>query len=543
MDDVEDDYESEGGIVGRVKAILLAPLRILLSPTLLRTYLRTLLILVTSSILFGAAVIAYSAFYYKFIPVKGVEVPVYLQYSSSSSSSDAVRVPASSQPPWDNAQAAANAGAGAGAKAGVLHPHPHGIANIHGLTSRQKYDVTVQIVLPRSEKNLGIGNWMVGLEMRGPVTMGGGVKSLLGWGEEWDVDDFSAGGEGAVRRGRESVGGDSDGFGFATGTGSGTGSGTGAGAGAGAGAAAGHIKDNLQSSSHSSSTQKPLTLARSLRPAILTYRSPAVSLAYRLLRLPLYVLDLHTESETIDIRMMEGVEFDKGWRNVPSSLKLEIRARAPLDVYRVTVRFAARLEGLRWVMHNHRVISAVLFTSLFWGVEMGVLLGTWGVAVLLFSGSGSGRAIKDEGVDEDGHRERKKIKKEASASASGTITPKLEPDDERDSDDEPETPLSDTSHTFPTLSSQRPLHYSSATSLSDHAQASPEAAAFVQRVKRERGGTPGLEDVPSARTEAEADDEDEEEGYRDSGIGTSVESAREGLGLARRRSQRGFKDG
>jgi hypothetical protein len=151
---------------------------------------------------------------------------------------------------------------------------------------------------------------------------------------------------------------------------------------------------------------------------------------------------------------------------------------------------------------------------------------------------------------------RKKIKKDA----SGAITPKTE----RDSDDDEE--LSDTSRTFPTLSSQRRLHYSShspasPTSPVDHAHASPGAAAFVDKIKKERGTTPRLEDVPAgnARTEAEADDEygdgfvSDEPGPwtggeraawadRDSGIGTGVESSREREGVSRRKSSRGLGD-
>ncbi|KAF2267950.1 hypothetical protein CC78DRAFT_530372 [Lojkania enalia] len=446
MEDTEEDFKERRTISQYITDKLLAPIRIILSPALLRTYLRTALILLTSSILFAIAVIAYTWFYYSYIPVRGISVPVYLQFS-----------PAHAQP-------------------GVLdHIHethmkpPYGIANVAGLVSRQKYDVVVTIDVPRSQRNLELGNWMVGIEMRGPGVAGGGVKKFLGFGEEWDVDDFSYGPEsGRVRE----------------------------------------VRSGEQQ-------EKPVVLARSRRPALLTFRSWMTETVYRGLRLPVYVLGWGDERERVVVRMMEGVQFDKGWRNVPASLRLEVRSKLPLEVYQVSVRFTAQLEGLRWVMHHYRLTSFAIFTSAFWGVEMTLVLLTWGFFTLVF---GTMREVRPE---EEIKVEPETIKTEPESSA-------------------PLTPLSDTSRTFPTLPSQRPLHYSSA-----------EGA----RVKDECP-TPKLEDIPP-HTEAEADDEDEDADFiveepvpnsaanilTDSGIGTSMESSREGdRGLVRRRSG-GNKDG
>lgn len=320
---------------------------------------------------------------------------------------------------------------------------------------------------------------MLGLEMRGPTTIGGGVKGMLGWEEEWDVDDYSQGPNAGSMT--EKVAGDGI---------------------VGAGA-----------------VEKPVVLARSRRPAILTYRSWMTELAYRALRLPLYMIGWGQESEKVEVRMMEGVDFDKGWRNVPSSLRLEIRSRTPLEVYRIAVRFAARLEGLRWIMYNYRLSSFVVATSVFWGVEMSVVLLTWLAFSLCFGAAGE---------QEEDAGDRKKIKLE-----SGAITPKTEPPDS-----EPATPLSDTSRTFPTLSSHQRLHYTSP----------PDERS---KAKEERE-TPRLEYLPVKRDE-EADDEDDDESadflleepvprsgegvLTDSGIGTSLESSVEArTGLSRRRS-------
>lgn len=249
-------------------------------------------------------------------------------------------------------------------------------------------------------------------------------------------------------------------------------------------------------------------------------------LAYRALRLPLYVIGWGQESEKVDIQMMEGVDFERGWRNVPSSVRLEIRSRAPLEIYSVVVRFVAKLEGIRWFMYRYRFTSFAVFTGMFWVVEMSVVLLTWGIFAFCFSGP-------SEEEDEDTET-RKKIKQD-----SGAVTPKTEP-----AESEPPTPLSETPRTFPTLSSQQPLHYSS-------------SPGEKPRIKEERR-TPGLEDMPvKEEAEAEADDEDDESAdfimeeplpstaagaLTDSGIGTSLESSVERRsGLSRRRSG-GTKD-
>jgi seipin len=398
-----------------------------------------LLLLLTSSLLFAAAVIAYTSFYYAYIPIRGLQVPIYLQYEHSPSVTSLHDTPALDV---------------------RIPKQPYGIANVDGLISRQKYDVEVTVVLPRSENNLAAGNWMIGLDMRGPGTRSPGIKSTLGWEDDWEVEDYSQGPNFGITK--ESI-----------------------------------SKDEAVQGS----MQKTEVLARSRRPSILTYRSWLTERCYRALRLPLYVVGLGTESETVSVMVMEGVQFDKGWRNVPTSMRLELRSKIPLEVYRVSVRFVAKLEGLRWVMYTHRLTSAAVFIAVFWAVEMGVLLFTWALFAFCLGKTD----------DENGTQGGNKIKAEHA-------------------DSEPPTPMSDTNRTFPTLSSQQPLHYSSSS-------------------PKEERATPALEDIPT-KEEAEADDEEDdfllEEPIpnsaagvlTDSGIGTSMESSVEQKGLSRRKSQR-----
>ncbi|KNG46947.1 putative adipose-regulatory protein-like protein [Stemphylium lycopersici] len=447
MDELKDDLREDRGIIQTVIDTLLLPLRIATSPALLRTYLRTALLFVASTILFGFAVVAYSSFYYTYIPVRGIVVPVYLQFDHGPIAS------------YTDAQAG-------GVPTGKPAKWPYGLANIPGLVDRQKYDVVVEMEVPRSATNLNAGNWMVGLEFRGPTTMGQGVKHLLGWDEEWNVEDHSQGG------------------------------------------VPGATAEKVVTEDNTSKT--PTVLARSRRPALLTYRSRILEIIYRLLRLPLYLVGWHTESEHVEISMMESVMFEPGYRNLPSSLRLEVRSRLPLEVYRASVHISAKLEGIRWLMYRYWITSATVGILTFWGMEMSVLLFTWGAFTLLFSKSSPPPDTENKKLKTEGDEPRLKI--------------------EGGAETEPDTPYSDTSRTFPTLPSQQPLAYSSPS-------------------PKEERGTPGVEDVQIKEEEADDEDDDfileepvprgveREAIFTDSGIGTSLESSVE-RGLARRRSGR-----
>ncbi|KAF2500628.1 hypothetical protein BU16DRAFT_253933 [Lophium mytilinum] len=167
----------------------------------------------------------------------------------------------------------------------------------------------------------------------------------------------------------------------------------------------------------------------------------------------------------------------------------------------------------RYIMYNHRVISLIVFTGLFWSVEMAFLLLTWGLFTLFFSSSTSQSQAKIEPKNQ-----RQSIKADPDAPSEDAEF------------------LSDASRTFPTFSRQPPLRYS------------------TPRVKEEEDER-ALEDLPP-RTPGDADDEDEDEDadfvldetpmmggtMEDSGLGTSMESGVEGRGIVRRRSGGPGKD-
>ena len=96
--------------------------------------------------------------------------------------------------------------------------------------------------------------------------------------------------------------------------------------------------------SPSNSTQ---VLARSRRPAILTYASPIIDAANTLSGLPWYLIGWKKESEVLEVSMFEGVEFAKGWRNVPQGVKVVVEADKKMQFYEAGIKIVARFSGLR----------------------------------------------------------------------------------------------------------------------------------------------------------------------------------------------------
>ena len=220
-------------------------------------------------------------------------------------------------------------------------------------------------------------------------------------------------------------------------------------------------------------------LASSRRSAILTYYSPLVDLARKATELHWYILGWRLEAETLDIPVFEGVSFAKGWRNIPDTMQLHIQSPARMQIYDAKVIFKARFRGLRWIMYNHRIASAAVFITAFWGTEVIFTAICWTVlSIFIFSDPNT--SIKSE------DQETKRIKAE-----------------EEDSDTE--TKLSDTERTFPTYAKAPALRYSSPAIKKEDQEPEPFPPLFAA---------------------AEADDEEEEDDYvLDSGLGTSLESS------------------
>ncbi|TVY91347.1 Seipin-like protein, partial [Lachnellula willkommii] len=181
--------------------------------------------------------------------------------------------------------------------------------------------------------------------------------------------------------------------------------------------------------------QPDTILYTSRRPTLLSYTSPLISRATRLLSLPLYILSLKTESEHLSIPMGELITFPKGWTNIPAYALLEIQAGQGIQVYDVSVVFTARFGGMRWLMYQHWILAFIGFTGAFWGVE--VLLA--GVAWLVIQSWFGKDEVQEKGIVKEEKGGHEKIK------------------EERETDEDPD--LSDTPRTFPTAWRQAPLRY------------------------------------------------------------------------------------
>lgn len=231
----------------------------------------------------------------------------------------------------------------------------------------------------------------------------------------------------------------------------------------------------------------------SRRPALLTYTSRLVSLSSRLFSLPLYILNLRSESETLLVPMGESTTFLKGWKNIPAYALLEVQAGQEVQIYDVRLNFKARFGGMRRIMYNHRILSFIVFTGMFWLTEIVFTGLAWLALSMMFA----------KPANQLPNGEDRKIKNE---------------EREERTDDEPD--LSDTPRTFPTYGRQPPLRY-------------------VPKVKDEEIDSEEYL-VEDKDMKVEADDEDEEAGsYRDSGVGTSFSEGGERAGLARRRPRMG----
>ncbi|KAH6647573.1 putative adipose-regulatory protein-domain-containing protein [Truncatella angustata] len=137
----------------------------------------------------------------------------------------------------------------------------------------------------------------------------------------------------------------------------------------------------------------------SRRPALVPYTDPLVSLTSRLLFLAWHVVAPASEKVVLAVPMGELVEFRE---QLPLSLLLDVQAGQTFQVYEAQIELVARLEGLRWMMYNHRVISFVAGTLLFWGVEItsfGLVL-----SVLAFCLGWTRESEEVPAIEQDGYK-------------------------------------------------------------------------------------------------------------------------------------------
>ena len=193
------------------------------------------------------------------------------------------------------------------------------------LVLEQAYDVSVELTLPRSPPNTERGNFMVALFAIKSRPEDPGFSLTAAWAQQPPPDPYA------------------------------------------------HVTpENVVFSSR--------------RPALIPYRDPLVARAARLVFLPYHIFfSPRAETAALSVPMGELVEFR---RDLPLALLLDVQAGQTLQVYAATVTLVARLRGLRWLMYNHRVLSFVAGTALFWFAEMLSMAVAWLLVAHYFAGDG-----------------------------------------------------------------------------------------------------------------------------------------------------------
>lgn len=153
-----------------------------------------------------------------------------------------------------------------------------------------------------------------------------------------------------------------------------------------------HLLDNDVSKSmdvlHSPESGRSLVDPQSViyttrRPALMPYVDPTVSLARRLVWLPFHVVFPKNDVYSMTLPLAENIVFSRSSR-VPKSIYVELQAGQDIQTYEAAVTMTANLRGLRWILHNYRIVSFITLTLGFWSMEMlfaGLTLFTLGIFV------------------------------------------------------------------------------------------------------------------------------------------------------------------
>ncbi|KKY23206.1 putative tubulin-tyrosine ligase [Diplodia seriata] len=214
--------------------------------------------------------------------------------------------------------------------------------------------------------------------------------------------------------------------------------------------------------------------------------------------MPWYLLGWRRESERLVVGMMEGVRFERGWGNVAEALRVELRAVERLQVYAVRVVFEAKLRGLRYIMYNYRLPSALVFTTLFWFVELIFMVLAWLALSQIFSPAAP-RTAGNNKPTKASEQEEPATKPDEDETEIDLNKIKSDPDETEETTDVPD--LSDTPRTFPTYRGQRPLRYESPRVKSEEEDEEGETATTAESAV----------DIAGVAPEQEADDEDDED--------------------------------
>ncbi|ERS99303.1 hypothetical protein HMPREF1624_04502 [Sporothrix schenckii ATCC 58251] len=309
--------------------------RAVTSKTAQRTYLYAVLLTITSSILYGIAILGYLGFYREYVPHQVRTAPVHLQYASAHSLPSA---------------ASTKAGSRLFAAESALQQHPQGAHPHHpfaladlrglGLKTDQEYDLSVVLSVPRSPNNLQVGNFMVELALAASSvsSASSAITTATRLPPANPRDFLESGGKRLL---------------FAA------------------------SRPGLMAY-----TDPVVAQATRLTLLPVHFFSPEAASRTRLI-----------------VPMAESLAFSgSGGPSavLPAVLYLELRTGGEheLQTYGAEVVFSAKLRGLRWLMYHHRVFSFLLLTTTWWLIEVVFMLAVF-VAFGIFFGANRG----DNGFD------------------------------------------------------------------------------------------------------------------------------------------------
>ncbi|CAK7264724.1 hypothetical protein SEPCBS57363_001225 [Sporothrix epigloea] len=347
-----------------------------------RIYIYATLLSITSSVLYGIAIIGYLAFYREYVPHKVRSAPVHLQYGSAFPS-----IPSTASNKASDRLFAADSALHQHLHSDVQHiRHPYALTDLRGLGLKtdQNYDVSVVLSLPLTPSNQAVGNFMVEIALAASGTKSASAAIV------------------AAER-----------------------------------LPPANPRDFLEADSKR-------VLFAAARPALMTYTDPLILRATRLTLLPLHFFAPEAASRNrLVVPMAESLSFSGpgGPRAVlPAVLYLELRTNGlhELQTYGAEVVFAARLSGLRWLMYHYRISSFLLLTTVWWFVEVVFMMAALIILSLAFGGRsddeassrrhsmrssstsylGSAQRAQKKSDEDSGYKERKMFEGKLEASPS-----------------------------------------------------------------------------------------------------------------------------
>ncbi|KAI6879013.1 hypothetical protein KC334_g17139 [Hortaea werneckii] len=303
----EGEMESEpGGLITWVKNLILLPIRPFISKTALRTYLTSILIISTSTLLFIFAITAYILFYYAYVPNLTFSRTLHLQF-------DAVHTNQ------------------------IVNRHPYGTATLApDIITGQAYDVAIELSLPRTPDNIAAGNFMLQVDMLAAAAAGKGTWAATT--PEGIISEYA--------------------FSLPSATPTTTDPSAPA-----APAAAPHLLASSRRSAilpYRSWPVEGLYKLTEIHWYLLNFRSET-----EVLHVPMFEGIAFPAPNTI-----RGGRGRKEMMTLPDALRVEVQSSHRLQVYSARAVFRARFRGIRWFMFSHRFLAAGLFIAGFWATEM-----------------------------------------------------------------------------------------------------------------------------------------------------------------------------